>query len=143
MKAIDYVPNVLNATEIVVKEIDGIRFIIWTIEGVDYYQDCTTPIPNHPGASLFYKADTELSVIANSNGNIPAEQVIHNEIMKNTEGSPALSGCECPKCGGETTYDTRYDNNYYFGCVDCGKVVAIWIETEVADISGQQWFVLP
>jgi len=54
MKAIDYIPNVLNATDVEVQDIDGIRYIIWTIAGVRYFQDCTTPIPNHPGASLFY-----------------------------------------------------------------------------------------
>ena len=143
MKAIDYIPNVLNAENVEVKEIDGIRFIIWTIEGVDYYQDCTTPIPNHPGACLFYRADTKLSVLSQPNGNIPAEQVIHNEVMKESEGSPPLNGVQCPKCDSERTYDYQCENNYYLGCIDCSKAVAIWVESDFQDVCNQPWFVYP
>ena len=71
-----------------------------------------------------------------------AQEEIHKAVMDSCDNNPALNGCNCPKCHGTQTYDTQWENNYYFGCVDCGKVVAIWLESEIADSVGLPWFIL-
>ena len=72
-----------------------------------------------------------------------AVKVIHDEVMSISGNNPALNGCGCPHCHGEKTYDIKYVNNYYFGCIDCQQVVAIWIESDISNKSGEPWFVLP
>ena len=71
-----------------------------------------------------------------------AEQVIHKEVMELSEGKPALNGCKCPRCSSEDTYDVKWDN-YYFGCMQCKQVVAIWIESDISDKTEQPWFLIP
>jgi len=70
-------------------------------------------------------------------------KLIHKQTMATCGNNPPLNGCHCPKCGSEKTYDVQRDYNYYFGCVDCEQVVAIWIESDVSDVSGEPWFVIP
>ena len=71
-----------------------------------------------------------------------AAELIHTEVMESCDNNPALNGCGCPKCGNTVTYDVQWNNNYYFGCVDCQQVVAIWIESDISDKTGEPWFLI-
>ena len=65
-----------------------------------------------------------------------ASQQIHLQAMEASENSPALNGCDCPRCDSNNTYDYQLSNNYYHCCVDCERAVAIWVEDDIAEFTG-------